>query len=140
MRDALAGGARIVVGDPSPPDDRGNFFLPTLIADAPQASRVMQEESFGPLLPVRPVDGDDDALTHMNDSNLGLTASVWTRDGDRAEWLAREIAAGTVYQNRADYLDPMMPWTGWRDSGKGSTLSRYGFYGLTRRKSLHFRL
>jgi acyl-CoA reductase-like NAD-dependent aldehyde dehydrogenase len=137
--DALQRGARLVFDGPSLPNS-GNFFAPTLIADAPQAALVMREESFGPLLPVAAVAGDDEALQRMNDSTLGLTASVWTRDADRAERLAGNIAAGTVYQNRADYLDPMLPWTGWGDSGIGSTLSRYGFHGLTRRKSLHLRL
>ena len=64
---------------------------------------------------------------------------MWTADVERAERLAARIQAGTVYQNRSDYLDPRLPWTGWGDSGKGSTLSRYGFYHLTRRKSFHFR-
>jgi acyl-CoA reductase-like NAD-dependent aldehyde dehydrogenase len=76
----------------------------------------------------------------MNDSDLGLTASVWTRDGERAERFARELDAGTVYQNRCDTLDPALAWTGAKDSGKGATLSRFGFYALTRRKSIHFRL
>ncbi len=75
----------------------------------------------------------------MADSRYGLTASVWTRDRARAERFARELETGTVYQNRCDYLDPALPWTGARESGLGSTLSRYGFLHLTRRKSLHFR-
>ena len=76
----------------------------------------------------------------MNDTSLGLTASVWTKSAERAELFARELDAGTIFQNRCDYLDPSLPWTGARDSGKGSTLSKYGFYQLTRRKSVHFRL
>jgi len=136
--DALGRGARLALDAPSLPST-GNFFAPMLIADAPQEALVMQEESFGPLLPVAAVQDDDEALRRMNDSPLGLTASVWTRDAERAERLAGEVAAGTVFQNRADYLDPMLPWTGWGESGIGSTLSRYGFHGLTRRKSLHFR-
>ena len=82
---------------------------------------------------------DEEALRCMNDTQFGLTASVWTRDGERAERFARQLDAGTVFQNRCDYLDPALPWTGARDSGKGSTLSRYGYFHLTRRKSLHFR-
>jgi acyl-CoA reductase-like NAD-dependent aldehyde dehydrogenase len=64
---------------------------------------------------------------------------VWTRDPDRADRFGREVQAGTIYQNRCDFLDPALPWTGYRDSGKGSTLSRYGFFHLTKRKSIHFR-
>ena len=100
----------------------------------------MQEESFGPVMPVRAVSGDAEALRLMNDSRYGLTASVWTRSRKRAEFFARRLQAGTVYQNRCDYLDPALSWTGFRDSGLGSTLSRYGFYPLTQRKSIHFRL
>ena len=120
-------------------DVKGNFFPPTLLWDVPNDALAMQEESFGPLLPVRVVDGDDEALRLMSDTRFGLTASVWTRDRERADRLARELDTGTVYQNRCDYLDPGLPWTGVRDSGKGSTLSRYGYYHLTRRKALHFR-
>jgi acyl-CoA reductase-like NAD-dependent aldehyde dehydrogenase len=100
---------------------------------------VMQEESFGPLLPVRAVADDDEALAQMNASRYGLTASVWTRSRERAEWFAARLEAGTVYQNRCDYLDPGLPWTGVKDSGRGSSLSRYGYYALTRPKSINFR-
>ncbi|MFT5152502.1 MAG: acyl-CoA reductase-like NAD-dependent aldehyde dehydrogenase, partial [Planctomycetota bacterium] len=108
--------------------------------DCAQDSLVMQEESFGPLLPVQRVSSDEQALQRMNDSAFGLTASVWTTDSDRAEALCSKLEAGTVFQNRCDYLDPMLPWTGVKDSGKGSTLSRYGFMHLTRCKSVHRRL
>jgi acyl-CoA reductase-like NAD-dependent aldehyde dehydrogenase len=91
-------------------------------------------------VPVLAVKDDDEALRLMDDTRYGLTASVWTRSRDRAERFARDLEAGTIFQNRCDYLDPALPWTGARDSGKGSTLTRYGFYHLTRRKAIHFRL
>ena len=119
--------------------DHPRFYPPTLLDGVPNQARVMQEESFGPLLPVLAVDSDEEALALMNDSAFGLTASVWTASGTRAETLAADLATGTVFQNRCDYLEPALPWTGVGDSGKGSTLSRYGFHGLTRRKSLHLR-
>jgi acyl-CoA reductase-like NAD-dependent aldehyde dehydrogenase len=128
----LLGGRRV-------PDTRANFFPPTLLADVPNEAEVMQEESFGPLLPVRAVADDAEALRQMNDTRYGLTASVWTRDRARAESFGGELRAGTIYQNRCDYLDPALPWTGVGDSGKGSTLSAYGFHHLTRRRSIHFR-
>ncbi len=139
VREAVERGARLLSGGSRLPGVAGNFFGPTLLADVPQEALVMQEESFGPLVPVTAVSDDDQAVKLSNDSRFGLTASVWTRDGDRAERLAAQINAGTVYQNRCDYLDPALPWTGVGESGKGSTLSRYGFWHLTRRKSIHFR-
>jgi acyl-CoA reductase-like NAD-dependent aldehyde dehydrogenase len=137
--DAVRRGARLLLGGRRVKDARGNFFPPTLLAGVPNEAEVMQEESFGPLLPVRAVADDDEALRLMNDTRYGLTASVWTRDRGRADRFAGELRAGTVYQNRCDYLDPALPWTGVGDSGKGSTLSAHGFYHLTRRRSIHFR-
>jgi acyl-CoA reductase-like NAD-dependent aldehyde dehydrogenase len=137
--DATARGGRLLLGGKRRADSPGNFFEPTLLADVPNDALVMQEESFGPLLPVLAVADDDEAVLRMNDTRYGLTASVWTRDPDRAERFGRDVQAGTIYQNRCDFLDPALPWTGYRDSGKGSTLSRYGFLHLTRRKSIHFR-
>lgn len=140
VRDAVRRKARLLLGGTRLADTRGNFFAPTLLADVPNHATVMQEESFGPIVPVAPVADDDDALTRMNDSRFGLTASVWTRDRERVERLARDLDVGTVFQNRCDYLDPSLPWTGARNSGIGTTLSRYGFYHLTRRKAIHLRM
>jgi acyl-CoA reductase-like NAD-dependent aldehyde dehydrogenase len=137
--EAVRRGARLLLGGKRLVSSRGNFFQPTLLADLENDRLVMQEETFGPVLPVMAVEGDDQAIELMNQSRFGLTGSVWTRDPERAERFGRELKAGTVFRNRCDYLDPALPWTGAGESGLGSTLSRYGFYGLTRRKSLHFR-
>src|SRR5205823_1372342 len=82
---------------------------------------------------------DDDAVRLMNDSPYGLTASIWTRDQERALRAGSQIETGTFFMNRCDYLDPQLPWTGVKDSGKGNSLSRYGFLSVTRRKSFHLR-
>jgi len=139
VTEACRQGAQIVVGGKRLGGTRGNFFQPTLLKNVPNDAQVMQEESFGPVLPVCAVASDQEALAMMNQTRFGLTASVWTPDQDRAEWFARELLAGTIYQNRCDYLDPALPWTGVNASGIGSSLSKYGFYHLTRRKSIHFR-
>jgi acyl-CoA reductase-like NAD-dependent aldehyde dehydrogenase len=136
--EAVSRGARVVTGGQSL-GDHPRFYPPTLLDGVPNDARVMQEESFGPLLPVLSVDSDQEALAHMNDSAFGLTASVWSADSERVDALAADLITGTVFQNRCDYLEPALPWTGVGDSGKGSTLSKYGFHALTRRKSLHFR-
>jgi acyl-CoA reductase-like NAD-dependent aldehyde dehydrogenase len=134
-------GAKVVVGGEScSVGGKGRFFQATLLRDVPQSADVMQKESFGPILAVSAVDSDEEALAHMNDARLGLTASVWTSDRDRAARLARELQFGTVYMNRCDALDPALPWTGVKDSGRGVTLSALGLAELTRPKSIHFRL
>ncbi|MEO7094253.1 MAG: aldehyde dehydrogenase family protein [Polyangiales bacterium] len=139
--DAVKRGARVLLGGkPTQVEGKGRFFQPTLLADVDEASDVMSLESFGPLLPVAPVDGDDDALARMNDDDLGLTASVWTRDRERAARFAARLEFGTVYMNRCDALDPGLPWTGVKDSGKGSTLSVLGFEHLTRPKAWNFKV
>jgi acyl-CoA reductase-like NAD-dependent aldehyde dehydrogenase len=139
VQDALERGARLLCGGRRLEGSTGNFYLPTLLADVDDSADVMRDETFGPLLPVRPVSSDAEALGRMNASRYGLTASVWTRSRERAEWFAARLAAGTIYQNRCDYLDPGLPWSGVKDSGRGTSLSRYGYYQLTRPKSIHFR-
>ena len=110
------------------------------MADGSHAMKLFQQESFGPILPVAVVDTDEEALAKMNDSRLGLTASIWTSDRERAARLAAGLECGTVFMNRCDYLDPELPWSGWKDSGRGVSLGALGFDGLTRPKAVHFRL
>jgi acyl-CoA reductase-like NAD-dependent aldehyde dehydrogenase len=139
VRDAQKRGARVGWGATRWSGSRGWYYEPTLIADCPADAEVMREETFGPVVPVRAVKDDAEALALMNDSRYGLTASIWTKDPARVERIARELDVGTVFQNRCDFLDPALPWTGVKDSGMGSSLSQYGYYALTRPKSLHFR-
>jgi acyl-CoA reductase-like NAD-dependent aldehyde dehydrogenase len=139
VEDALRSGGRLVLGGRRVAGVAGSFFPPTLVADAPNHCSLMREESFAPVVPVLAVADDEAAVACMQATRFGLTASVWTRDVERAERLARELDVGTVFQNRCDYLDPELPWTGAGDSGKGSTMSRFGFLHLTRRKAIHFR-
>jgi acyl-CoA reductase-like NAD-dependent aldehyde dehydrogenase len=141
IEQAKAGGARVLVGGKrTQVDGRGRFFEPTVIVDVAPNLDVMRDETFGPVLPIVPVDSDEEALALMNDSDLGLTASVYTKDRDRAERMAKKLEVGTVYMNQCDTLDPALPWTGVKDSGKGSTLSTIGLVNLTRPKSINFKL
>jgi acyl-CoA reductase-like NAD-dependent aldehyde dehydrogenase len=141
VANATKKGARLVAGGHAMKvGGHGRFFEATLLDAVPQDADLMQRESFGPLVVVAPVDSDEEALAKMNDSRLGLTASVWTRDPERARRMARALEYGTVYMNRCDSVDPALPWTGVKDSGRGSSLSALGFDQLTRPKSIHFRL
>jgi acyl-CoA reductase-like NAD-dependent aldehyde dehydrogenase len=138
---AVKNGARVLTGGKAiSVDERGRFFEPTLLVDVAPALDVIRVETFGPVLPIVAVDSDEEALARINDSDLGLTASVWTKDRDRAAHLAARIETGTVYMNQCDTLDPALPWTGVKDSGKGATLSALGFQHLTRPKALNFKL
>jgi acyl-CoA reductase-like NAD-dependent aldehyde dehydrogenase len=141
VHDARSRGARIVCGGRATKvDGKGRFFEATLVADVAQEMALFRKESFGPILAVAPVDSDVEALAKMNDSDLGLTASVWTTDRERAARMARDLEYGTVFMNRCDHVDPGLPWVGVKDSGRGHSLSVLGFDTLTRPKSVHFRL
>ena len=137
---AVKAGGRLVV-DPKEfaVPARGWFCAPAVVADAPQDCALMQEESFGPVIGIAPVSGDEEAIRLMNDSAYGLTASIWTTDRERAVRVGQQIETGTVFQNRCDYCDPGLPWTGVKDTGRGCSLSKYGLLQLTRLKSMHLR-
>ena len=138
---AIAGGARALIDATAfSADAIGTPYLaPQVLVDVDHSMSVMREESFGPVVGIMPVDGDSQALQLMNDSPYGLTASVWTRDLEAAERIGDDIATGTVYMNRCDYLDPSLAWTGVKHTGRGATLSRVGYETLTRPKSFHLR-
>jgi acyl-CoA reductase-like NAD-dependent aldehyde dehydrogenase len=135
---AVARGAKVLTGGRRLPG-RGYYFQPTVLVNVDHTMSVMMEESFGPVIGIMPVDSDGEGVRLMNDSPYGLTASIWTEDMQRGEKLAHRTAAGTVYVNRCDYLDPELSWVGIKDSGHGCTLSHFGFLYLTRPKSFHIR-
>jgi acyl-CoA reductase-like NAD-dependent aldehyde dehydrogenase len=141
VADAKERGARVVVGGKKTnAGGKGRFFEATLIADCTQSMKLLQAESFGPIVPICAVDSEEDAIAKMNDSRLGLTASVWTKDRELAAKMARRLDAGTVFMNRCDFLDPALPWSGRKDSGRGASLSALGYDALTRPKAIHFRV
>jgi acyl-CoA reductase-like NAD-dependent aldehyde dehydrogenase len=142
IAEAVSQGARGLI-DPKlfPASADGTPYLaPQVLVDVDHRMRVMTEESFGPVVGVMRVRGDDEAVALMNDSPYGLTAAIWTEDAEAAVALGERLETGTVFLNRCDYLDPALAWTGVKNSGRGCTLSRLGFEQLTRPKSYHLRV
>ncbi|MBY5756199.1 aldehyde dehydrogenase family protein [Rhizobium leguminosarum] len=140
IADAVSKGAKALV-DPKlfPQDDGGAYLAPQILVNVDHSMAFMREETFGPAVGIMKVKSDEEALALMNDSQYGLTASLWTRDAERAGQLGREIETGTVFMNRADYLDPALCWTGVKETGRGGSLSIIGFDNLTRPKSFHLK-
>lgn len=179
IRDALEKGATNETPENTTfknPPAKGNFVAPTLLTGVTHDMKVMKDESFGPIIPVMQVKSDRDAVEKMNDSEFGLTASVWTKDTEKGYQIAEDVEAGTVFVNRCDYpawvsaaaprgtmravphgpFDPVislregcmlttltpfqdLAWTGWKNSGKGVTLSRFGFDQFIKLKSYHLK-
>jgi acyl-CoA reductase-like NAD-dependent aldehyde dehydrogenase len=137
--EAIAAGAKAHIDPADFPKDGGAYLMPQILTNVTHDMRVMREESFGPVVGIMSVKDDAEALTLMNDSDFGLTASLWTQDATRAEAIADQVETGTVFMNRADYLDPALCWTGCKDTGRGGGLSVIGYHNLTRPKSYHFK-
>jgi acyl-CoA reductase-like NAD-dependent aldehyde dehydrogenase/choline dehydrogenase-like flavoprotein len=137
IADALEKGARIVTGGKAA-DGPGRFFEPTVLADVDHSMRCMTEETFGPTLPVMKVADAEEAVRLANDGPYGLQASVWTRDEERGEELARRIEAGVACVNDAqvNYAALELPMGGWKESGLGSRHGADGIRKYTRRQSL----
>ncbi|MBR0555049.1 aldehyde dehydrogenase family protein [Ciceribacter sp. L1K23] len=140
IADAVSKGAKALV-DPKlfPQDDGGAYLMPQVLVNVDHSMAFMKDETFGPAVGIMKVKNDDEALGLMNDSPYGLTASLWTQDPERAARIGRDIETGTVFMNRADYLDPALCWTGVKETGKGGSLSVLGFQNLTRPKSYHLK-
>ncbi len=141
VADAIRDGAKALV-DPAKfaANKEGTPYLaPQVLINVDHSMRVMTEESFGPVVGIMKVKSDEEAIALMNDSEFGLTASIWTADEDVALSIGDRLQTGTVFMNRADYLDPALAWTGVKNSGRGCTLSKLGYESLTRPKSFHLR-
>ncbi|HZP16329.1 MAG TPA: aldehyde dehydrogenase family protein [Terriglobales bacterium] len=128
VADALARGARLLTGGERLISLGPNFYAPTVLADVNHEMRIMREETFGPLLPITAFDSEEEAVRLANDSEYGLAASVWTRDRNRGEGIARQIRAGTVMINDAVSCFGISeaPHGGVKASGIGRTHGRFG--------------
>jgi len=141
VRDAVAAGAKPLIDEKLfAASKTGTAYLaPQVLVNVDHDMRVMTEETFGPVVGIMKVSSDAEALQLMNDSDYGLTASLWTQDVDVAEKIGNALETGTVFMNRCDYVDPALPWTGVKDTGRGASLSVLCFESLTRPKGFHLR-
>jgi acyl-CoA reductase-like NAD-dependent aldehyde dehydrogenase len=138
VEDALAKGATLLCGG-KPIAGAGNYFEPTVLVNVTHDMEVMKEESFGPVIGIMKVAGDEEAISLMNDTQYGLTAAVYCTDENRAAQIQSRLDAGTVYWNCCDRVSAALPWSGRKHSGFGSTLSHVGLRVFTKPKSYHLR-
>ncbi|MGW4991900.1 gamma-aminobutyraldehyde dehydrogenase [Streptomyces mirabilis] len=137
--DRARGYARVVTGGEIPEELKdGAYYRPTLVADAPQDSEIVQSEIFGPVLVVLPFDSDDEGIRLANDTPYGLAASAWSRDVYRANRATREIKAGCVWVNDHIPIISEMPHGGYKASGFGKDMSAYSFEEYTQIKHVMF--
>jgi acyl-CoA reductase-like NAD-dependent aldehyde dehydrogenase len=132
-------GAQILTGGARNQNFKGTFFAPTVIAGANNSMRAMQEETFGPTLPIATFRTEKEAINLANDSEFGLTASVWTRDLAKGARIAAQIEAGTVCVNEVLYTHGIgqTPWGGFKNSGYGRTHGLEGLMELVQPQHIH---
>lgn len=138
IADAIASGANAHIKTFAE-DDGGAYITPQILTQVDHSMRVMRDESFGPVVGIMKVKNDEEAIALMNDSEFGLTASLWTNDSQRAENIGLQLHTGTVFMNRCDYLDPALCWTGCKNTGRGGGLSQIAYHNLTRPQSFHLK-
>ncbi len=138
VADATAKGARVLL-EGGVQSGKGWFFKPVVLTNVDHSMTIMREESFGPVIGIQKVRDDSEALKWMQDTTYGLTASVCTRDEQRAEKILSAMETGTVYWNACDRVSPFLPWTGRKNSGLGTTLSKLGLQSFVHVKAWHLR-
>ncbi len=141
ISEAIGDGATPLIAADLFPRDTGNdaYLAPQILVDVDHSMRVMRDESFGPVVGIMKVANDEEAIALMNDSEFGLSASIWTNDIEAAAEIGGQIETGTVFMNRCDYLDPALCWTGCKSTGRGASLSVLGYDSVTRPKSYHLK-
>jgi acyl-CoA reductase-like NAD-dependent aldehyde dehydrogenase len=128
LNDTVAGGARILAGG-LVPEGPGYFFPPTIVVDVDEHSRLVQEEQFGPILPVLRFSDEEDALRRANDTRFGLSGSVWSADVAHATRLAARLEVGTAWVNQHRTTSATVPFGGAKESGMGRQYATLGLKG-----------
>jgi acyl-CoA reductase-like NAD-dependent aldehyde dehydrogenase len=142
IADAVARGARVLTGGRRREDLGGYFFEPTVLVDVTSDMKVMREETFGPVLPIKVFSDEEEAIYEANSTNYGLLASVWTADNEHGRRIARRLEAGTVIINDAVYTNgaAQTPWFGVKESGLGATHGKAGMFEFVRMKHINWDL
>ncbi|MEO0350409.1 MAG: aldehyde dehydrogenase family protein [Cyanobacteria bacterium P01_A01_bin.15] len=138
LQDAVDKGAQVLCGG-QPVDRPGWYFAPTVLSEVTHEMTVMREETFGPVIGIQRVSGDDEAIALMNDTDYGLTAAVYGSDRERAVGILGQVSSGSAYWNCCDRVSPHLPWTGRNHSGIGSTLSTLGISAFLQPRGWHLR-
>jgi len=140
ISDATAKGAKVLTGGHRIETLPGYFFEPTVLTNVNNSMRLMQEETFGPVLPIVVVKNEAEAIRQANDSNYGLLASVWTKDTTRGKQIAEQLEAGTIIVNDVLYTHGAAetPWFGIKESGIGVTHSKHGLREFVRMKHINW--
>lgn len=138
IEDAVRKGAKVLCGGKRVAGD-GAFFEPTVVVQVDHSMRIMNEESFGPVIGVMKVKDDEEAARLMNDCEYGLTASVYSSNRERARSILTQVDTGTSYVNCCDRVSPYLPWAGRKHSGLGATLSQLGIMAFTKPRGWHLR-
>ena len=138
VNDALKKGAILMTGGKKI-NGKGYFFEPAVLLNVNHNMSVMKDESFGPVIGIMKVKNDEEAIQLMQDTEYGLTASVYSSDKKRAEHILQQINAGTGYWNCCDRVSAALPWSGRKHSGFGVTLSHAGLRAFVKPKGYHLR-
>jgi acyl-CoA reductase-like NAD-dependent aldehyde dehydrogenase len=135
VKDAALHGCKILCGG----EMQTPYFTPTVVECTDDQARVLSEESFGPIVTIQRVTGDEEAIQKLNNSTYGLTAGVYSKDKERAIRVLSEVQTGSSYWNCCDRVSPYLPWTGRKASGIGATLGDEGIRVFTHPKAWHLR-
>ena len=135
VRASIEAGAKVLTGG-KPPEGPGNFYPPTVLSDIPEGCPAHQEEIFGPVASMFRARDVEDAVRIANDTDFGLSSSVWTNDESESERFINEIEAGMVYINRMTESTPEIPFGGIKNSGYGRELSHLGIREFVNQKTV----
>jgi acyl-CoA reductase-like NAD-dependent aldehyde dehydrogenase len=136
IEDAVANGGQIITA-PKSVSEHGYFIPPTLVTNLKEGVKLVDEEQFGPVLPILKFTDVEDVIQRANNSPFGLGGSVWSKDLDRAQQIASRLETGTVWINNHSDLSPDAEFGGWKMSGLGYSFGLNGMLLYTHKQAIH---